>query len=537
MVFFLLKREEMLKAALGLSLFAPAVLVPVPGKFVAVGFVQFLAFLALVGLARFRQDQRTSQFEVALPIHGRQILLVRTLSALFFVWLPIAMAMTFATRRSDGGMIVEQLAQGGWVLTFAVLLPLSARLNEAALPGRISFFLWGGALSAGAVTWLVVPPILHLACFAALSIATFIHAYLNVPAGFQVSPFELDEERSSPAPTFERPAWWPIWRSAIPWLGLMLFVLGGLLGISLQFVPQYLVLVFQTGLFVRSSTRWLQALPLSHKTLLRVTLATTVVPFAVGMMITVWFRPSFLPISKPTVGFGPRYLDDQGRFFGTNVPLEYWKPVSGARPPVIRAPWGETVYPKPLSILGLRFYNPYASSQANTKPFIEWQFENATQALTGRRIAQSDYYKIRMAERPEPADERVTRILQLSVALFAFLACAFFRELALWHRWKRGTFASGPQLLTIPIFLMVAFLLVDMAYMLRDDTFAFVPLMEMFLRHIANLLPQNLMVISLIALVPTVALYFLLEWQFAQAEMTGPLIPSLQPLGRDSGPR
>jgi hypothetical protein len=116
-------------------------------------------------------------------------------------------------------------------------------------------------------------------------------------------------------------------------------------------------------------------------------------------------------------------------------------------------------------------------------------------------------------------------ILTLATLLFVLLFGAYLRELALWHSLKRTTLFARYLFGLAPLCIF-AYVGLDLFYLFRNGTSVVVPLCKLYLMRTAALLPQNLWALSAIALLPALAMYWLLEWQFARAEMTGPLMPA-----------
>ena len=569
MVLFLLRRDDSLKVALMSVFLAPLVLLSGRGWGGAFGFLQAFAFVVLMSAFQLRLVGHASRFEAALPISGRQLYLLRVAGRLAMVWLPMVSAcvVLLLVRRTVDEPLAMQLVQGSAVLMLAVLAPLSVRLQEAAVPGGVSLALSATVLASGAVLWFFLPPLVHLLVFVAASALVFLWAYGKVPPSFLIAPTEVVDQRPrAMRRTWRRPAWWLLWRSACPWLAFALFAMGIFTGWEFAFSLPACAFVFQAGFLGRSGTRWLQSLPISHRTLLALTLATTVTPFVAGAVIGRWivrppsFIADFFQSSGPSVGGGGPYAsrDSQFSYSDTNVPLEYWRCAPGGSVPVIRAPWGETVHPPPISILGLTFYNPYASAynpwwtqrgdtsaNRNSERFFEWQYENATQRLYGQRIAFSQYYDaverastgsgsgeptmrqilqtMRQAHRllsiEDPGKTRVD-ILILATILFWLLAGAFLRELALWHSLQRSI-RFDRRLLFLTALPWLASLWFDMFYQFRNGTPVLTPLTHVLFRNASALLPQNLAALTVIAALPSLAMYLLLERQFAKSEMTG----------------
>jgi hypothetical protein len=220
-----------------------------------------------------------------------------------------------------------------------------------------------------------------------------------------------------------------------------------------------------------------------------------------------------------------------------------------------------SLHPPSINILGLTFYNPYAaaynpwwtqggntSANRNSERFFEWQYENATQRLYGRRITFSVFYDAmdrastgsgsgdptlrevlqtmrqvdRLLSLNDPGKTRV-HILTLATILFWLLAGVFLRELALWHSLQRRIRIARRLLLFAPIALVAANLWFDTYYSFHYGIPVFMPLTHLLLGGVSALLPQRLVALTFIAALPSLAVYWLLERQFARSEMTGPI--------------
>jgi hypothetical protein len=293
-----------------------------------------------------------------------------------------------------------------------------------------------------------------------------------------------------------------------------------------MFAPTLLVVVGLAAFVSRQGTRWLQSLPVSRRALLALTLAATVVPFLAGAAAGMAIVPSLpLPFFGGMVGFGPAlHRGIHGDYPNTNVPLELWRHAPRGNVPPIQAPWGETVQPASLPILGLTFYNPYDSGKAS-EHFHEWQFARATEALHGRRVSQEQYEDAIVKDTvkfPQAINQPRFDVLALAGFLFVSLFALFLLEAALSHSWNRTT-GFGRYRLAILFAPFVIPFLVDEYYLFWHSTAVALPIARMLLVHISAMFPQNLLAVAAIAVVPSIPMYFLLAWQFAQSEMTSPI--------------
>lgn len=272
-------------------------------------------------------------------------------------------------------------------------------------------------------------------------------------------------------------------------------------------VPMFVVSEAIDG---RRRTRWLQALPLSHRALLAIALLSSVGPLLIGTVVgtIVDFVANIRPYDRALSG-GPRSDSSHS----LNVSLEYWRRASGPIPD-IRAPWGETFRPALYTSLGVTLYNPYSIGDHTTGRFNDWQFERATAAIYGRAVSPTDYPKAKDSLSPA-ADRPRVQIVNLAVALFCALLLVYLTEVVNWHVLAR--FST----LTLTLMFATAF---GPGLILMAFVFDLVPslLMKALLvksyMWIAQSIP-NLLALTLAAIVPIVALYLLLEWQFKQSEL------------------
>ncbi len=154
MILFLLRRDDSWKLALMLTLLAPLALLAQSGRVVTIGLLGGMAQAALMCAIRLRWNQRTSGFDIALPIAGRQLLLVRIVGMLSIVWVPVSAAALVLLIAGRGGC--QPLLQGAVVFTLAASLPLTVRLREATISGGLSAALAFPAIAIGAATWFLL---------------------------------------------------------------------------------------------------------------------------------------------------------------------------------------------------------------------------------------------------------------------------------------------------------------------------------------------------------------------------------------------
>ncbi|HEX3743796.1 MAG TPA: hypothetical protein VHW09_07695 [Bryobacteraceae bacterium] len=519
MIFFLLRRDDSLKMGLMLALAAPLALLAHEGRIAAGALVGAAVYAALLCAIRSRLDRRATVLEMALPLAGREILAVRMIGALSIVWIPttVAVLLLLVTHRHE----VRPLLQGASILTVAALLPLNLRLRQASITPWLSLGLWTSAAASGAALWFVVPPTVHLSLFASASVVLIVRACLAVPNTFEISPRGVDQHRPA-ARRFGRPAWWPIFRSVLPWLAAALFLWGALLLPNIVIALQYSVFAILFAALPRDHTRWLQALPISNRGLLWITMATTAIPILAGVACGTWvYRPAFVPQSHPRIGQYMRGVGFHDKAINrTNVPLEFWRRAPGGQVPTIKAPWEETAKPLSISILGFKLFNPYSASDANTERFFEWQVGNATQAMYGQRMSFEHAEFMPHDATPNYPQENRIDILAFALLAVVVLFGVYLRELWLSRSWSRVRFTL---VVVAPLLIcMVSDSILSVArYGVPSLTGA---LLRAVLMHLATVLPRNSLALGAIAAVPPLLMYMLVERQFSRAEFTGAIV-------------
>jgi hypothetical protein len=468
----------------------------------------------------FCSHRRATAFEAALPIEGRQLFLARVLPRMAMVWLPVLAAIIVMLPGRDAGwpQVLEML-QCGAIYSVAYLLPLSVRVRECAPPAGLLAALWTGLAAAGAVAWRFLSPGVFLSVFALAGAAILLRTWVAVPAGFQVAPMKAVDSIASRrsirgAPLF---AWWPIVRSAGFGMPLFTLPMGVLLGWSGEmFLPSAAMFAVFANIEVRQRTRWLYALPLSFRALGLITLVPSLALLLGGFAIGSWADKT--PPWDNSLVAGPR---SQSRTdVNMDVAFEFWRRAPDGRAPVISAPWGETARATTFRVLGVTYYNPYSVDARNSRRFIEWQFERATDAVYGRVIPLLQYGEaFRAGLTPVTARPRM-RILILSADFLAILMLVYLTEWTRWHRLRRP---AGPLREALPFVLLLVVLTADGVVRWFYSFPLEAAVVRAALLHVSNLLPNNLLVVTAAAIVPVMGMYWLVEKQFSKAELVGPI--------------
>jgi hypothetical protein len=515
MVFYVLRRDDSLKVALVCALLAPVVLFG--GSFGPLLLLQQVAFIGLICSIRFRLFDRSTRFQMALPITGRDLLAARIGGTVLIVWFPLATGLLFLAANHRAGS--QYLLQGGAVLTFCAILPLTVQVRAASMSLPMSIGLSGTASAAGIGAWFVLSPFVHFWVFAALSVAFIVRACLLAPAAFEVSSagFTWVPPRFWSLPA---PFWWPLARSAMPWMGALIFLWGYCMAMSPVKSLPYVSTMSGVGLLCRTRAGWLYGLPLSRRVILWSTLAVTAVPFLFGLAAATWiYRPSFLPVERPMVGhFMTRGDPLDFRLHETNVALEYWRHAPSGKVPLIEAPWGETAVPRSISIVGFVFYNPYTATKASSDRFFAWQFENATQALHGRRISYGQYLHTRPGDWPDYPRRNRVNVAAFAALTFGLLFGAYLQELTI-SRWLSGKRFARAIPLANALLLGAGLLLADalLSAVMANPMPISSLLQALFMRLAA--LPLPTWALAAIGAVPCLAMYLLLEWQCGRSEI------------------
>lgn len=479
--------------------------------------------------------QRTSQqhaslFEAALPIRGRELFLARLLSSLAIAWLPLLTWIVATLIRRSSPWPMSYILDLSAIATLAIILPYSIRAGEiGAPPVRLVVLSWIALAAASALAIYVLTPAMALALFAFAIVGVLLMTWLAIPESFQTAPREAGAAAALVSPTTESHVaranavgwWWPILRSVVAPRSLLFFLIMAAFGAIGTMWPVYICIVSSAVYSTtRPRTRWMYGLPLSHRRLLLIGLVPLIVTVPGGLALGTSIHLPYMRDGKPIDYEAPTPRATTHYFYSrTNVSLEYWRRSPDGRPPAIVAPWGESYPPDVLTVLGVSFYNPYSSGEGSSPRFIEWQFERATTAVYGRPVSLEED-DAEGAVRPA----RVTRsprmqILNGGAILALVLLIAFLGELARWHRLSRTRQGRTiAMVVTIaPMFMVIA----DMIYGIMHGTQLITPATEAVLLHLSRILPPGFLPVILVAAVPVIAMYALLEWQFGKSEMIG----------------
>jgi hypothetical protein len=507
-------------------------------------FAAFPFFILVWGA----MQRRGSVFEASLPIRGRDILAVRLIWILVLLWLPIA-AWTYAAINGRAHEYpLSRVVDVGFLFTLAALLPYAIqpkRVDEP--PFWITAALWIGLAGASAIIVYLLPADVALE---ALVIATVVVArviWMRVPDALELAPREADVPRRATltmrAPTSHALSrgqpWKPVLLSlfhgprtsggARSFLAFFMYAGMFMYGAGGRFQLNLLIYLTLPIVMAREATAWLAAFPISNRVRLWCVLVPGVVlsmgSYAAGRVTL----PRLFHFPQSMRTGAPQSADDLYNL--TRVPLEFWHraPLGGdAR---IVAPWGETAIEDTFSILGQRLVNPYTTHPGSSAQYVEWQFRRATTAVYGHPMSIENYKRLEHDGTLPPDVLSSARMEILNVGSFTAIALllVLLIEMACWHRiaTNRARSFAVRSIAGFPVLLMV----VNFIYGRYPASDVVTPIVERALLRASSALPSSLAVTALVAVLPVVAVYALLEWQIARSEWVGAK-PSTTRLGR-----
>jgi hypothetical protein len=322
--------------------------------------------------------RRATLFEAALPIPAPALFTARLLFFLAVIWAPLLTLIAIVPR----GGLAEALAAGA-ILSLAAVFCLTARVEEFASPIPRTVLIAAGAIMIGLLqAWSGHAAVIALVCAVAAA-ARLIVVWPRIPAGFQAAAIEPRAARGAGrrVTPVRLLTVLPVLRSALPSIVLVMLGVIVLQGIVGGWTYGVIAGIGMPGV-ARRASRWMWALPISRRTLLALTVLPYVLAIAGGFALGAWLQP---------VGGKPPYpvsrYDEGGRY------ADCWRFARGVPVPVTVAPWGETAEPDVARFPGFVLYNPFAVRPDNSKRFLEWQFQRATEAIYGRRISTDEYHR------------------------------------------------------------------------------------------------------------------------------------------------
>ncbi len=483
---------------------------------------------------------RATVFDAALPISARDLVTARLFARLLLLAIP-TLACVVAWR---GAVAVvwpmSRLLELASIVTLAQLLPICVRPGVLNLPAREAFVLPFALLAvvSGLILWLL-PSVAGAAILGSAVVVLVAWTVATTPASFERVAsgsgeggelVALKQSVGQSADSWRR-AWRPILQSVTPWpvvMSLCGMIVFGWLGDWLLYT---VLLSVGAHLQLRQRTAWLAALPLSH----RARLMAVVIPFCVSTLGGVAIGrslPSFGGMDRDMSFEAPRSLYERGKYFSspTRVPLTYWRRLrtrplpTGAmhisRQVEVVSPWGETAVADTFTILGAMYFNPYTTGPQSSTRFVDWQFGKATSAVYGRPISMRNYNDESIARPPSVVDAWSVQLLGGGLTLTLLFYMLFVYELPLSARAscvRMPSAAAAPLLLLFLPVYTIGGICIYFGYH-RGGSIA-MPMIERALLATTRALPDNVLVVALIAAIPPVLIYLLLEWQFSRSEV------------------
>lgn len=531
MIAYLMRRNLPRASAVVFSLAAAAAFYLIP-DFADVANVPFfvIAWAAL--------PQRGSIFDATLPIRGREIVFAQILWALPLLWFPlVAYGLgpdSLGTHRAP----LEYLFEAAAAIALGTMLPYAVRPAQVNdLPFWILGVVWAGVAAGSAATAYLLPPAVAVCILFAASLIAARLVWVTVPDAMETAPRRatavkplkptLRSSASGTGATWNawKPLFWTMFTSGdsarsgqafrVVFIYVALFMLGT---ISVgRFHADTIIYVMLPIVVARSGTRWLSAFPLSNRFRLWCVLLPGVVLSLAFLGLGRATSSLFLHSSESMSRNAP-YLDGD-RDNITRVPLEYWQRAVGGVPPRIESPWGDVAIADTFSVASAMLFNPYTTHEGESARFIEWQLARATTAVYGLPIGVSDY-KRREREGTLPARKRDTATMQiLNVAgiIAVSLLLVLATEVAIWHRLVgRGAITFVVRaILIVPFF---AYFAINLKFGRYPASEVIDPLFEHALWRLTQTLPAKPFAIATIAVIPVIAIYALLEWQFGASE-------------------
>lgn len=487
---------------------------------------------------------RATLFDAALPISARDIVAARLFTKLLLLSIPtIACVITWQQGLGDIYPLPRFL-EAMALFALAELLPSCIRPGVLNV-STVTAYVWPLALLtvvSGFILWLV-PSVLGAAVLGTAVVALVAWTVATMPASFERAAFEGGVVGEAPtwatrAPLKRISAWLPVLQSITPFPVLMSFgfmLVGGCLGSWPWYLATFPVVAHTV---LRQRTAWLAILPLSHRARL-LCIAVPLCLSTLGGLAIGRTLPKPFGQDRRMSADAPNTRYEQGNYYlsPTSVPLTYWQRMRtrplppGAthiRQPVkIVAPWGEAVVADTFSILGATYFDPFTTTRESSPRFMEWQFANATKTVYGRPIPRHEYKDKSIPRPPRVADAWSVQLLGAGLTLTALLFMLLAFELSLSarvSRWKSPLASSLSVLLFyLPLYTIGG---ICFYYGMDRGTSIFIPMIERMLLATTRALPDNLLVVGLVALIPPAMVYAMLERQFSRNDVSRAVVPS-----------
>ncbi|MEP6836321.1 MAG: hypothetical protein ABJB74_23225 [Gemmatimonas sp.] len=472
--------------------------------------------------------QRPTRFEAALPISGRDIAIARLVSAFAVNVTPILLATATIVAFNRAPFPAFELAASVFISVLAVLLPRLVNTNQLTVTagGGVTPILVMGIAAGAAILRFSHAQSLALLSVSAVAVGAWW--WRRVPEAFQLAPLSVssrvdhssDADVSSAA---DRTRWWHVIRttmfSKMRVYNCALAIMMGAMGMW----QLYLISVIMME-DVWQRARWMQSMPLSHRSRLWMLLTPgfflPLLLTIIGAQLHIPGHDEFQSVNRSAIGT----MGQESRYFDspTSVSFDYWEQANGAVAP-ITAPWGETVQPYVIHVFNRTYYNPYTARKASSERFTAWQFERLTTSVFGVPLALKDHDDGQLNPRRLNAQPRMM-ILNVATALVIGFLFMIGMGFVRWHKsWAHQTIVG----IVMVVFMVVpigVWLFTIVAYGMRQGAMnVLVPLLERQLMNLSPVLPSNNFVVLAFAAVPVLAVYSLLEWQYKNSEMVGPV--------------
>jgi hypothetical protein len=272
----------------------------------------------------------------------------------------------------------------------------------------------------------------------------------------------------------------------------------------------------------RNGLRWLLHLPISTRKLAWVLWFPTAAIVILGLTLNAGMDG--FDIMAFASGRDAVYTNASARESGTRdigVPAGYWRWALGGNVPVIEAPWGEQYRPGTRGWRAFAIYNPYSVGQGNSRRFLAWQFERATEAVYGKAIPISQAAAL---SRMKPKLKQATAQIIIAALVLLYLLI----QICTLHlsTWKRIRYARRGLRVLIGIVPVLAMYPIVFAPWLNPATGSY--FMESTVLRLSSVLPESLWVLGLIAFAAIAGLYWVadrlwVENEFGQIEMLAKL--------------
>jgi hypothetical protein len=161
--------------------------------------------------------------------------------------------------------------------------------------------------------------------------------------------------------------------------------------------PSLIFLLWSGPVQPRERFRFLDSLPVSRRLWLAFRVTPILLALAGGYAIGIYanlFGARADNFNKVYISAGrewpPTRVTSSCAAPNVSPPLDFWLPASGGVAPVVTAPWGESYQTPVVRIYGYGVYNPYGVGCANSRRFLDWQYERASMAVYGRLMPKND---------------------------------------------------------------------------------------------------------------------------------------------------